>query len=150
MQQYNQLSSQYQVAVMRESYNKKIEGLEKVNTERAQQAEQVQKMNEVRNYVANNYDLGENLDDFLTTMNDPNSINLDDLVGYYKYKKGMPAAPVQKPVTSQPSNTFNQLKRAQSVPSPMGVQPAQSNTPTDPTNDFMSALIKNDKQNNIL
>ena len=151
IQTYNQLASQYQVAVLRETYNKKIENLEGIEAQRVKQNEQTQKMNEVREYVASNYDLGENLDDFLTSMNDPNSINMDDLVGYYKYKKGMPSTPTQQaPVASKPSNTFNQLKRAQSVPSPMGVQPAQTNEPNDSTSDFMSALIKNDKQNNIL
>ena len=150
MQTYNQLASQYQVAVLRETYNKKIENLEKVEQDRAAQQQQAQQMNEVKNYVATNYDLGDRLDDFLTTMNDPNSINMDDLVGYYKYKNGMGVAPAKPNATAQPSSTFNQLKRAQSVPQPMGVQSAQSNQPTDPTDGFMDALLKNNNKQNIL
>ena len=49
-----------------------------------------------------------------------------------------------------PSNTFNQVKRAQSVPTPMGVQPAQGNAQSEPSNDFMDALLKNDNKHNIL
>ena len=149
-QQYNQLAAKYEIALMREQYNQKIESLEKVEQQRVAQAEESKKMNEVREYVANNYDLGENLDDFLTSMNDPNSINMDDLVGYYKYKKGMGSIAPSQPTNAAPSKAFNQMKRAQSVPQPMGVQPAQSNTPSDSTNDFMDMLIKNNKQNNIL
>lgn len=150
IQTYNQLASQYQVAVMRETYNKKIENLENIEKSRVQRAEEANKMNEVRSYVQNNYDLGEDLDDFISTMNDPNSVSMDELVAYYKFKKGMPPAPTQQSNVSAPSNTFNQVKRAQSVPTPMGVQPAQTNEPSDSSQDFMSALIKNDKQNNIL
>jgi len=149
-QQYNQLASKYEIALMREQYNQKIEGLEKVEQQRVAQAEETKKMTEVREYVANNYDLGENLDDFLTSMNDPNSINMDDLVGYYKYKKGAGSIAPQKPVSNAPSKAFNQLRRAQSVPQPMGVQPAQTNTPSDSTNDFMDMLIKDNKQTTIL
>ena len=149
-QQYNQLAAKYEIALMREQYNQKIEGLEKMEQQRVAQAEESKKMNEVREYVANNYDLGENLDDFLTSMNDPNSINMDDLVGYYKYKKGMGNITPPQPTNAAPSKAFNQMRRAQSVPQPMGVQPAQSNTPSDSTNDFMDMLIKNNKQNNIL
>ena len=42
------------------------------------------------------------------------------------------------------------MKRAQSVPQPMGVQPAQTNAPSDPSNDFMDMLIKDNKQREIL
>ena len=55
------------------------------------------------------------------------------------------------PSGNVPSGSFNQVKRAQSVPSPMGVQPSQSNAPSEPENDFMNALLKNDnKLKNIL
>lgn len=148
MTQYNSLASQYQVAVMRESYDKKIKALEEVEGQRQEQTQAQEKMAEVRSYVTDKYDLGENVDDFITTMNDPSSINMDDLVGYYKFKKGM-ANNAPQPARI-PSNTFNQVKRAQSVPTPMGVQPAQGNAQSEPSNDFMDALLKNDNKHNIL
>ena len=74
---------------------------------------------------------------------------MDDLVGYYKYKNGLSAGS-PAPTPAQPSGNFNQVKRAQSVPTPMGVQPAQTNEAPDQTKDFMDVLISNDKQKNIL
>ena len=149
MQTYNQLAAQYEIATMRESYNEKLGKIEKIEQQRQEQSAAQAKMNEVRQYVSSNYDLGENVEDFITTMNDPSSLNMDDLVGYYKYKKGISAqAPAPTPV--QPSNSFNQVKRAQSVPQPMGVQPAQGNTPESPSDSFMDALLKNNNKQNIL
>ena len=104
-------------------------------------------MHDVRSYVASNYDLGDKLDDFITTMNKPDSLNMDDLVGYYKWKQGI--AP-NNAAPAPPSNGFQQVQRAQSVPTPMGVQPAQSNAPTDPTDSFMDAIVKSDNNTNIL
>ena len=149
--QYNSLASQYEVAKLRESYSKKIEGLEATNKQREAAVQQVQEMNKVRNYVASNYDLGDKLDDFITTMNDPKSIDMDTLVGYYKYKNGMAVnAPAPTPTNAAPSTNFKQVQRAQSVPTPMGVQPSQGNTPSAPEDDFMSAIIKDNNNTNIL
>ena len=151
MMQYNSLASQYEIATMRESYNKKLEKLEKVEENRQKQAAQQKEMANVRQYVGSNYDLGENLDDFITTMNDPKSINMDDLVGYYKWKKGVANVQQATPQTPQPpSNSFKQVQRAQSVPQPMGVQPAQSNAPSDPTDNFMDAIVNSENNTNIL
>jgi len=149
MQTYGNLSSQYEIATMRESYNKKLDGLEKVEVERNARSQEAQEMSNVRNYVSSNYNLGTNLDDFITTMNDPKSINMDDLVGYYQYKNGtqgnVPAQPMQTA-----SSNFRQIQRAQSVPQPMGVQPAQSNAPSAPGEGFMDAILGSDNKSNIL
>ena len=151
MMQYNQLSSQYEIATMRESYNAKLEKLEKIEQSRVQQAAQQEEMANIRQYVAGNYDLGNDLDDFMTTMNDPKSINMDDLVGYYKWKKGVANIQQAAPQTPQPaSNSFRQVQRAQSVPAPMGVQPAQTNAPSNPTDGFMDAIVNSDNNTNIL
>ena len=156
MMTYNQLASQYQIATMRETYNHKLEGLEKVELERKQAEENHQEMNEVRSYVSQKYNLGPDLDNFIATMNDPNSINMDDLVGYYQFKQGnvrrQPVAPQPQrpPVQRQPSAAFKQTQRAQSVPTPMGVQPAASNRPQSETAGFMDTLINDNNKQNIL
>lgn len=151
MMQYNQLASQYEIATMRESYNEKLEKLEKVEQDRQHVAKQQQEMTKVRQFVNTNYDLGENVDDFITTMNDPKSINMDDLVGYYKWKKGVANVQQATPQTPIPaSNSFRQVQRAQSVPQPMGVQPAQSNVPTNSDDNFMDAIVNSENNTNIL
>ena len=105
-------------------------------------------MNEVKNYVATNYDLGDRLDDFLTTMNDPNSINMDDLVGYYKYKNGLGSS--AKPnATAQPSSTFNQLKELNQFHNLWEYNQLNLiNLLTLPTDS--DALLKNNNKQNIL
>jgi len=136
---------------MRESYNEKLEKLEKIEEDRKVQSQQQAEMSRVRDYVTSNYDLGTNVDDFISTMNDPKSINMDELVGYYKWKKGVANVQQAAPQTPiPPSNSFRQVQRAQSVPQPMGVQPAQSNTPSSPTDNFMDTIVNSDNNTNIL
>ena len=154
-QMYNQLASQYEIATMRESYNKKLEGLEKLEVERQQARRNHEEMQNVRQFVGQKYDLGENLDDFIATMNDPKSINMDDLVGYYQYKQGKANIPQGRPMVpaqpAAPSPAFAQTQRAQSVPRPMGVQPATNPaTASRGTNSFMDALITENDNTNIL
>ena len=151
-QMYNQLASQYEIATMRESYNKKIDGLEKVELERKHAEQTYREMQNVRSFVGQKYNLGENLDDFINTMNDPKSINMDDLVGYYQYKNGRVPAPQAVPQTRpQPSQAFRQTQRAQSVPRPMGVQPAANPaTAKSGSKSFMDALITDNNKHNIL
>ena len=147
---YGQLQNQYEIASMRESYNKKIEDIQKVEETRQAEIKQHQEMNNVKEFVRANYDLGENVDDFVTTMNDPNSINMDDLVAYYKFKKGMPQTQNNTVTPNQPSPSFNQIKRAQSVPTPMGVQSSANTTNSDANNQFMDLLINDNKNKSIL
>tara|TARA_Y100001973_G_C5185714_1_gene327699 strand:+ start:55 stop:1077 length:1023 start_codon:yes stop_codon:yes gene_type:complete len=152
IQTYNQLQSQYEVATLRETYNKKLEAIEKVELERKHAQEQQTQMQKVREYVSSNYNLGDDVDNFIQTMNDPNSVNMDDLVGYYQWKKSQVAP--QNPQAPQPnvapSPAFKQIQRAQSVPTPMGVQPAQSSSPSSASDSFMDALISDNKNKNIL
>jgi hypothetical protein len=155
MQTYNSLHSQYEIAKVRETYETKIDGLEKHNLEQQQARDNAKQMQEIRSHVGQNYDLGDRLDDFISTMNDPKSINMDDLVGYYKYKNGMAAGNIPAPQApirqTQPSPAFNQTRRAQSVPAPMGVQPASANAaPSSGSSNFMDSLINDHKNKNIL
>ena len=154
MTQYNQLASQYQVAKMQEVYDSKISDLEKVNLQREGAIRDQQAMTDARGYVSQNYDLGDHLDGFIQEMSDDKSINMDDLVGYYKFKHGLTQGPqavatnVAQPPA--PSRAFKQVQRAQSVPTPMGVMSAQSNAPTPAGQGLMEALIGDDNSKNIL
>jgi len=154
MTQYNQLSSQYQVAKMQEVYDQKISDLQKVNLHRDNVVREEQAMQQAKHYVASNYDLGENLDGFITEMNDDASINMDDLVGYYKYKHGLanPNQAVQQTARppNAPSRAFQQVQRAQSVPQPMGVIAGQGNVQKTTGDSLMDSLIFEDNTKNIL
>lgn len=155
MQTYNQLHTSYQVASLQETHDKEIANLKKFEQNRQADARQRAEMDNARRYVKSRYDLGENLDQFISEMNDPNSVNMDDLVGYWKHKNGIPDN-VGQPLGNSPqqpqqaSPTFEQLKRAQSVPTPMGVQTSAGNQAADSSNGFMASLIGEEQSRNIL
>lgn len=145
---YGNLQNQYQIAQMQEVYNKKIDDLQKVNLQRQNHDNEQRQVQKVRSYVASNYDLGDNLDNFVQEMSNPKSINMNDLVGYYKYKHGIAGATPN--ANAQPSSQFNQIKRAQSVPTPMGVKTGQGHQGTSPTDSFMDSIIKGEGRDDIL
>ena len=161
---YNALQNQFQVAQVREEYEKKFDKIEKAEAKRTEQANNIKELNEIRHYVSTRYNMqGDQLEEFIHTMNNPKSVNMDDLVGYYKFKKevqghfaGTPptqpvAPPVQPtpPVSSGPSQAFNQTKRAQSVPTTMGVQTAAAPNQA-PKPSFIDELILDNNNKNIL
>lgn len=151
MQTYSQLASQYEIAKVRENYDEKVSALEKQETVRNAKAAEAEEMGRIRSFVGNKYQLGDKLDDFITTMNDPKSINMDDLVGYYQYKNGMASqAPQTQQPPQQPTNNFRQTQRAQSVPRPMGVQPSANPKVASSDNDFMSSIIKDNNNKSFL
>ena len=155
MQMYNQLHTSYQVATMQETHDKEINELKKFEQMRQSDARQRSELDNATRYVKSRYDLGgeTNLNRFVAEMNDPNSINMDDLVGYWKHKNGIADSgpmPVQNSPQQQSSQTFQQLKRAQSVPTPMGVQTSATNQAADPSNNFMQSLISDEKNRNLL
>ena len=130
MNEYNNLKSEYQTAVIEEKFN----GYEQQRVQEAQRQQamqqQVAQQNEIHNHLTGHYGMQENeATDFMNTMSNPNSINIDNLVQLYRMQSGN-AAPQVNPAPAQPSEAFTQTKNAQQVPSPMGVMPS-GNTNVD-------------------
>ena len=127
MTEYNGLKSQYDSAVVQE----KVEKIQATRVQDAQRQEAFQRdrqqKNEVYKYVTGHHGLNkEQAVDFINTMSKPESVNVDNLVALYRLNKG--GSP-QQANPGQPSETFQQMKNAQQVPSPMGVMPSgQSNS----------------------
>ena len=124
MSQYNTLKSEYNTAVIEDKFNKMQE--EKIIEAKRQRAAQLQanQQAEVKNHVMGHYGMQENeAKDFINSMSDPNSINIDNLVQLYRMKNSGGGAQ-QTPVPPTPSETFTQTQNAQQVPSPMGVMPS--------------------------
>tara|TARA_Y100001973_G_scaffold98028_1_gene155010 strand:+ start:765 stop:1685 length:921 start_codon:yes stop_codon:yes gene_type:complete len=145
MDQYNALGTQFQIAKMQEEQNKKWEAVEqqrKVQEAREQEARTVQNINK---YVQEKHGLSpEETQEFVTKFSDPSSINMDNLVQLYRMQKGQ--APQAPP--PQPSQTFQQQKAAQQIPSPMGVVPAvnqQTEAKKSAENEIMDLFITNHK-----
>tara|TARA_R100001129_G_scaffold186156_1_gene176720 strand:- start:11787 stop:12734 length:948 start_codon:yes stop_codon:yes gene_type:complete len=124
MTEYNTLRTQYQEAVVEERMQAQDNA--RIAEAQKQQAFQAKKTQErsIKEHVMANYGMNEaETQDFMQTMSNPKSLNIDNLVQLYRLQKG--GAPVQQ-VTSnpEPSPEFQQYQNAQQVPSPMGVMPS--------------------------
>tara|TARA_R110002020_G_scaffold110582_2_gene255355 strand:+ start:1042 stop:1953 length:912 start_codon:yes stop_codon:yes gene_type:complete len=140
MDKYNNLYAQYNVALAQE----RMEAMESKFAEKEQQsqaaAQNQQAMGELSEYVQATYGLSnEQTNDFIQTMSDPESLSIGNLVELYKMKgkqviNNVPTqvgTEVDNPqFASEPSDTFKQVKRAQQVPSPMGVLSGNRETKT--------------------
>ena len=146
--QYNSLKSEYQTALVSEQ----LQQQEKVRQDEIRRAQayqqQQQQMNEVHTRVQGEFGLtADEATEFVQTMSKPESLTIDNLVQLYRLQKGSGQTVQTQP--TGPSDTFNQQARAQQVPSPMGVLPAQQNESTASAEDYiMNTMINDYKKSN--
>jgi len=145
MNEYNSLKSQYQTAIMEEKFNKIEEA--RVNEAKKQQAarQMATQEAEVKSHIMGHHGMSETeAVDFMSKMSDPSSITIDNLVQLYRMQNGG-AQQQAVPTQAAPSDSFQQTKNAQQVPSPMGVMPSgQSNAETTSFEDkIMDTMIGN-------
>jgi hypothetical protein len=147
--QYNALKSEYQTALVAEQ-------LEAQQAQRVQEAQRAQAYNQQRQQLNSVYKevqgkhglTPDEANEFMQTMSNPQSLTVDNLVQLYRMQKGSGQQP-QTQVPAGPSDTFNQQARAQQVPSPMGVVPAQQNeTTTSAEDNIMDTMISDYKKSN--
>jgi len=115
----------------------------------AYEAEQrnAEQVNQISSQLKQNYGANDTeIADFVEKMSSPESLNVDNLWRLYQMDKGQ--VPAQQP--AQPSPAFNQVQRAQSIPSPMGVQSAANTAQTtkSPEDIIMDDLIGDYKSKN--
>ena len=143
MNEYNNLKTQYQAAVMEDKFNA-IESarIEEIKRNQAMQQQAIQQR-ELKQHVMGHYGMNDNeAVDFMQKMSDPNSINIDNLVQLYRMKSGNTNQ--EQPAKAVPSQAFTQTKNAQQVPSPMGVMPSESNQDSRSVEDkIMDTMIGN-------
>ena len=151
MDKYNNLYAQYNVALAEERMDA-IEGRQQaVEQEKVQRAERQQAMGELSEYVQATYGLTpDETYDFIDTMSQPESLSIGNLVELYKMKGKQVINNVPTQVgtevgnnefASEPSELFKQTKRAQQVPSPMGVMSGQAETKSN-TDSIMDEMIE--------
>ncbi len=147
--QYNALKSEYQTALVAEQ-------LENQQAERVKEAQRFQAANQQRQQLNQVYQdvqgkhglTPDEANEFIQTMSTPDSLTIDNLVQLYRMQKGS-GQQQQTQAPAGPSPTFNQQARAQQVPSPMGVVPAQQNEPTASAEDnIMDTMISDYKKSN--
>ena len=146
--QYNSLKNEYQTALVSEQLQKQ-ESARQDEIKRAQAyQQQQQQVNEVHQRVQGEFGLStEEATEFVQTMSSPESLTMDNLVQLYRMQKGSGQTVQTQP--TGPSDTFNQQARAQQVPSPMGVLPAQQNESTQSTEDsIIDSMISGYKKSN--
>ena len=127
MVEYNALHTQYQNAVLQEKLDSmESQRVDEIKKQEAAQAASKQQ-SDIVNYVTGHHGMNQNeAQDFMSKMSDPSSITIDNLVQLYRLQGSGNTAQANAPT---PSQTFQQTKNAQQVPSSMGVMPSgQSNT----------------------
>ena len=124
MSEYRDLRHQYELALVRERMDA-ADAKEQQMIQRQRKIQQTnQQTKQVYDHLRGHYGLSdEEGREFIQTMSNPDSISMENLVQLYRMNKG--ASPVNTQ-SQGPSETFQQSRNAQQVPSPMGVMPAQS------------------------
>ena len=123
MDEYNRLSVEYNTALVQNEREQYQEARRRDDAQRQEAAQQEQQLHDLRSHIQSRYNADEpTFNDFVQTMSDPASLNPDNLWRLYQMDRG------QTPPASAraPSAAFEQTRRAQSVPSPMGVLPSQN------------------------
>lgn len=120
--EYNTLKQEYTVKQMQS----KLDAQEKSRQDEIKRQEaysaQQQQMADVNTHLQGHYGFdGNDAQEFIQQMSDPNSLSLDNLVQLYRLQKGQG----QPQPNAGPSPEFQQTQRAQQIPSPMGVQTGQ-------------------------
>ena len=142
MQEYKDLRHQYDLAVVTEKMQE-TEQQRHAEIQRQQHyAQQRQQLAQVNNLVQSKYGLNpDESKQFIQDMSSNQSLTMDNLVQLWRMKQGQ-GAPVGQPVQNTPSPTFQQTKRAQQIPSPMGVMPSTGQQTQGSTEDqIMDKMI---------
>ena len=125
IRQYDTLRHQYDLAVMQEKLDKQNEYISNEQNQREAQVQQGRQIQQITEHVQGHYGLTPNeTKEFIQTMSNPESISMDNLVQLFRMNK---AGGQQPTANAGPSPTFQQMKNAQQIPSPMGVMPSQAN-----------------------
>ena len=120
--EYNSLKQEYTVAQMQDRLDaQEQQRIAEIQRQEAYAA-QSEQMNNVSSHLQGHYGFeGNEAQEFIQQMSDPNSLSLDNLVQLYRMQKGQG----QPDQNAGPSPEFQQTQRAQQIPSPMGVQTGQ-------------------------
>ena len=142
MEEYKELKHQYDMAVIQEQLgNERKARVEEVQRREAY-AKQQQEIANVTHNVQEKYGLNqEEARSFVKEMSSADSLTMDNLVQLWRIRQGQ-GAPMSGQVQNAPSPTFQQTKRAQQIPSPMGVMSSTGNQAQGSTEDqIMDRMI---------
>jgi len=147
MDEYNRLHQQYTQAVMHEEQQKLQKERENIRRRQVEKENYDKNMDDISQHLSTQYNATpDEVKQFVKVMDDPRNITVDNLFQLYRMQSGSEVtAPVSQTASSE---SFEQRKRAQSVPSPMGVVPSQNNTASSGTDSVMDSMISDYKNKN--
>ena len=147
MDEYNRLHQQYTQAVMVEERQKIQEEQREALRIQAERETYNNNMNQMKQHLQQNYQATDDeIAKFVEVMDDPKNITVDNLFQLYRMQNGNVG---NQPMTqTAPSESFDQRKRAQSVPTPMGVVPGQSSSQPNSNDSLMDSMINDYKKRN--
>ena len=145
MDEYNRLHTQYSQAVVQEEREKLVKEREDILRQQAEQRQVQENMKQMGEHLTKTYGADQSeIEQFVKVMDDPKNITVDNLFQLFRMQNGGGQAPVTQ---TAPNESFEQRKRAQSVPSPMGVVPSQ-NSQQNGTDSVMDSMINDYKSKN--
>jgi hypothetical protein len=147
MDEYNRLHQQYTQAVMVEERQKIQEEQREALRIQAERETYSNNMAQMKQHLQNNYQASDDeIAKFVEVMDDPKNITVDNLFQLYRMQNGNVGT---QPMTqTAPNESFAQRKRAQSVPTPMGVVPGQSSSQPNSNDSLMDSMLNDYKKRN--
>lgn len=149
MDEYNRLHQQYTQAVMVEERQRIQDEQREIQRAQSEREAYNNNMAQMKQHLQSNYQASDDeIARFVEVMDDPNNITVDNLFQLYRMQNGGQVAGQQPMTQTAPNESFEQRKRAQSVPSPMGVVPGQSSSQQSGPDSVMDSMINDYKNRN--
>ena len=155
MDEYNRLYTEYNMALMAEEKQKFQEEQAEIQRKQAEQEQYNNNIAQMQSYLSEKYQASpEEMEQFVKVMDAPESLSVDNLFQLFRMQNGNTQPQGQQQIVTAQSTTnqnesFDQLKRAQQVPSPMGVLPSSNmNTSATPEDSLMDSMVNDYKNRN--
>jgi hypothetical protein len=148
MDDYNRLHSEYNLALVEEEKAKMQEERDNVMRQQAEAQSRQQQMSQMAGHLRSSYQASdEEIGQFVEIMDKPESVTIDNLFKLFRMQSGNQAA--GGPITeTNPNESFEQMQRAQQVPTSMGVMPSQGNVQGSTEDNMMDSMVTAYKKQN--
>ena len=157
MDEYNSLKQDYNVAVINEEREKLTRERQDIQRKQAEKEAYDNNITMIGDHLAKTYNASaDEIKNFVDVMDKPESVTVDNLFQLYRLRQGgavhgqPEGGTIEQAESSTPSQeSFDQMKRAQQVPSPMGVLPsANKSTSSSPEETVMDSMLSEYKSRN--
>ena len=124
MDEYNRLEREYSMALIQSERQEIQANQTKYREAQEQQAREQEQMTSMKNQARQQFNAADQeFNDYVQMMSDPKSMSFENTWRLFQLNKGQSVQPTAQPV---PSAAFQQTRKAQSIPSSMGVLPSQN------------------------